>query len=125
MTLPVSSSASARKNLDLETINEVHQTVVRAIRDQVCAWEQEALDAGKRGDFRAAHQFTDWAFAADLCATKASTTCSSLFLDALGSLTVVTDQRTVQLPTLNRSLEDCRLDDLQTEVASAQDAPTF
>jgi hypothetical protein len=32
--------------LDLGTINEVQQVVVRALRDLVCNWEQKAHDAG-------------------------------------------------------------------------------
>lgn len=114
-TLPV--------QLDLDTINEVQQVVVRAIRNQVCSWEQKAHDAGLDGDWRAAQQYKEWAFAAELCASKASQVCTAVFSEAISSLPVVTDYRTVQLPNLTRSVEDCRLDDLAIEVASAQPNP--
>jgi hypothetical protein len=109
--------------LDLGTINEVQQVVVRAIRNQVCDWEQKAHDAGLNGDWRAAQQYKEWAFAAELCASKASQVCTAVFSEAISSLPVVTDYRTVQLPDLRRSPEDCRLDDLAIEVASAQTNP--
>ena len=114
---------TAPVQLDLGTINEVQQVVVRAIRNQVCTWEQHAIDAANRGDYRAAQQYREWAFAGDLCSSSASVVCTALFSDAISSLPVVTDYRTVQLPNLTRSVEDCRLDDLAIEVASAQDAP--
>jgi hypothetical protein len=118
------ASPSVPSSLDLGTINEIQQTIVRALHDQVCTWEQEALDASKRGDYRAAHQYTDWAFAADLCASKASSVCTSAFLDAVRSLTtVVQDQRSVQLPNLNRSAKDLALDVLATELASERPEP--
>ena len=109
--------------LDLGTINEVQQVVVRALRNQVCDWEQKAHDAGLTGDWVAAQQYTEWAFAANLCASTASQVCTAVFSEAISSLPVVTDCRSVQLPNLTRSVEDCRLDDLAIEVASAQDAP--
>jgi hypothetical protein len=58
--------------LDLGTINEVQQVVVRALRDLVCNWEQKAHDAGLGGDWRAAQQCTEWAFAAEIAASRAS-----------------------------------------------------
>ena len=109
--------------LDLGTINEVQQVVVRAIRNQVCDWEQKAHDAGLDGNWVAAQQYKEWAFAAELCASTASSVCTAVFADAISSLPVVTDYRSVQLPNLTRSVEDCRLDDLAIEVASAQGAP--
>jgi hypothetical protein len=110
--------------LDLGTINEVQQVVVHTIRNQVCDWEQKAHDAGLTGNWAAAQQYKEWAFAAELCASKASQVCTALFAETVSSLPVVTDYRTVQLPNLTRSSEDCRLDALAIEVASHQGAPT-
>lgn len=114
---------TAPAQLDLGTINEVQQVVVRALRDLVCNWEQKAHDAGLGGDLRAAQQYTEWAFAAELCASRASQVCTAVFADAISALPVVTDQRTVHLPNLTRSAEDLRLDALAVEVASAQHEP--
>lgn len=114
---------TASTQLDLGTINEVQQVVVRALRNQVCDWEQKSQDAGLGGDWRTAQLYKEWSFAAELCASLASQVCTAVFADALSSLPVVTDYHTVQLPNLTRSAEDCRLDDLAIEVASAQDAP--
>lgn len=119
MTLPLSSS-SASTQLDLATINVVQSVVVESIRNRVCKWEQDALDAAQRGDYSCAQQFKYWAFAAELCASAASSACSAVFVDAFASLPVLTDYRKVQLPDLGRSPEDCRLDDLAIEVASSR-----
>jgi hypothetical protein len=110
--------------LDLRTINSVQEVVVREIRNQVCQWEQDALDAGAMGDFRSAQQFRDWAFAAELAASKAFTACTAVFLDTCNALPLVEDQRTVQLPNLNRTAQDLRLDALALEVVSEMPAPT-
>jgi len=120
MTLPLSSSPV---HLDLGTINEVQTVVVASLRNQVCEWEQKAIDASNFGDYRSAQQYREWAFACDLAITKASAACTALFLDTLNSLPVVTDTRTVELPNLNRSSEDRFLDTLSVEVASAQPCP--
>ena len=98
MTLPVSSSPVA---LDLATINEVREVVVRELRDQVCAWESKALEAGRQGDYMSA----------------------TLFQDALTALPIIPDTRTVELPQFHRSEQDRRLDGLATEVASHQPCP--
>jgi hypothetical protein len=120
MTLPLSSSPV---HLDLGTINEVQSAVVSSLRNQVCEWEQNAIDAANFGDYRAAQQYREWAFACDLAATKASTACSALFHDALTALPIVQDTRRVELPNLSRSPEDRYLDALTVEVASAQPCP--
>ena len=121
MTLPLSS---APVHLDLGTINQVQSVVVASLRNQVCEWEQKAIDASNFGDYRTAQQFKEWAFACDLAATKASTACSALFNDAVNSLPVVTDTRTVELPNLNRTPMDRYLDALTVEVASEQPCPS-
>jgi hypothetical protein len=120
MTLPLSSSPV---HLDLGTINEVQAVVLRELRNQVCTWEQKAVDASKYGDFRSAQQYSEWAFAADILVSAASRACTALFLDTCESLPVVADTRTVELPDLNRSSEDRFLDTLSVEVASAQPCP--
>jgi hypothetical protein len=120
MTLPLSSSPV---RLDLGTINEVQSVVLRELRNQVCEWEQKALDASKSGDYRAAQQYTEWSFAADFLVYRVSTACTALFLDTCDSLPVVADTRTVALPNLTRSDNDRYLDSLSIEVASAQPNP--
>jgi hypothetical protein len=110
--------------LDLRTINSVQEVVVASIRNQVCQWEQDACDAGAMGDFRSAQQFRDWAFAAELVASKASSACTALFLDACNALPLVEDHRTVKLPELNRTAQDLRLDALALEVVSEMPAPS-
>lgn len=120
MSLPVSSSPV---QLDLGTINQVQSVVVAALRNQVCEWEQKAIDSSSFGDYSTAQQFKEWAFACDLAATKASTACSALFHDAISALPVVKDTRTVELPNLTRSDADRRLDDLVIEVVSSQPFP--
>ena len=121
MTLPVSSSSSI--HLDLSTINSVCDVVVRELRNQVCTWEQQSLDAACQGDYRGAQQLKDWAFACDLAVSKVFTATGALFQDALTALPIVSDTRTVELPNLNRSDTDRHLDDLAIEVASAQPCP--
>jgi len=125
----MTTSTSRPIALDLATINEVQQVVVRAIRDRVCSWEQDALDARKRGEYVAAQQYHQWSVAAELCASAARTACSAIFMDAYACLSVFSDYREVQLPDLARSVEvarsveDRHLDDLTVEVASQQPDP--
>ena len=120
MSLPVSSSPV---QLDLGTINQVQSVVVSALRNQVCEWEQKAIDCSNFGDYRTAQQYKEWAFACDLAATKASTACSALFHDALTALPIVQDTRKVELPNLTRSDADRLLDDFVIEVVSSQPSP--
>lgn len=77
------------------------------------------MDAASRGEYRSAQQYKDWAFAADLAVSTASSALAALFLESLDTLNVVEDTRTVQLPDLRRPEERC-LDALQVEVASYQ-----
>ncbi len=120
MTLPLSSSPV---RLDLGTINEVQTVVVRELRNQVCTWEQEALDAAKRGDFRSAQMLKDWSVAADILASKTSSACTALFLDTCQSFPLVEDTRVVQLPRVRRSAADRHLDAMTLEVVSSQPEP--
>lgn len=109
--------------LDLRTINSVQEAVISSIRNQVCQWEQDACDAGAMGDFRSAQQFRDWAFAAELVASKASSACTALFLDTCNAFPLVEDCRQVSLPDLKRSAKDLALDALSLEVASEMPEP--
>jgi hypothetical protein len=120
MTLPLSSSPV---HYDLGTINEVQSAVVSSLRNQVCEWEQKAIEASNFGDYRAAQQYKEWAFAADILVSTASRACTAFFLDAFDSLPVVADTRTVELPNLTRSPRDSYLDALTVEVASEQPSP--
>jgi hypothetical protein len=125
MTLPVSSSASVQRpqQLDLGTLNSSHEVAVTAIQHIVCEWEQKAVDAGSSGDWRSAQQYKDWAFAANMVRTQVGSALGALFLESLQSLSVVTDQRTVELPNLSRTPQDQYLDAMALEVASHQDEP--
>lgn len=123
MTLSLSSSP-APTQLDLATINAVQTVVVDSIRNKVCQWEQNALDAAKAGDFRSAQLYKDWAVAADLVAGTASSVCTAVFLDALESHPLIPDQRKVELPRINRSSRDLALDVMALEVASEQPEPS-
>jgi hypothetical protein len=114
---------SSSVQLDLATINQVQSVVIREIRNQVCDWEQKAMDASNLGDYRSAQQYKEWAFAADFLVYRVSTACTALFLDTCDSLPVVADTRTVALPNLTRSDNDRYLDSLSIEVASAQPDP--
>jgi hypothetical protein len=120
---PFSMTVTTSHQLDLGTINQVQSVVIRELRNQVCTWEQEALDAAQQGDYRSAQQFRDWAFAAEILASKASTACTALFLDTCQSFPVVQDTRTVTLPNLSRSAADRHLDALTIEVVSEQPEP--
>jgi hypothetical protein len=121
MTLPVSSSAPAP--LDLATISTVQSVVVRALRDKVITWEQDAIDRANRGEYSAAQQSKAWAFAAEICASTVSTACTALFLDACAYQPSIPDQRRVELPRINRSARDVALDVMALEVASEQPEP--
>jgi len=121
MTLSLSSSTI---QLDLATINAVQTVVVDSIRNQVCQWEQNAIDAAQAGDFRSAQLYKDWAVAADLITGTASSACTALFMDALESHPLIPDQRKVELPQINRSSRDLALDVMALEVASEQPEPS-
>ena len=109
MTPPLSSS------LDLATLNAAQAVATRALKDAVCAWEQEATDAALRGEYRSAQQYKDWAFAADLAVHRVSGAIGALFLKTLEAMPLVQDTRTVKLPDLGRCL-----DALAVEVANEQ-----
>ena len=116
-------STRCLEQLDLGTLNITQAIVTKALQSKVCEWEQAATDAASRGDYRSAQQYKEWAFAVDLAIYAASTAFSALFLEALDSLCVVQDTRTVQLPNLGRSVKDHCIDTLVTEVASHQPCP--
>ncbi len=117
------TTSSSPVRLDLGTINEVQMVVIRELRNQVCEWEQKALDAAQQGNYRSAQQYHDWAFAIEIVLSKVSTACTALFLDTCQSLPLVDDTRVVQLPQVRRSAADRRLDALNLEVVSSQPDP--
>ena len=123
MTQSFYGSTVAPRNLDLSTLTATREVLTAALQSKVCEWEQASTDAGARGEYRAAQQYKEWAFAVDLAIYAASTAFSALFLETLDCLCVIEDTRTVQLPNLGRSVEDQHLDTLATEVASHQPCP--
>jgi hypothetical protein len=120
---PFTMTINTSHQLDLATINEVQSVVIRELRNQVCTWEQEAIDAAQQGDYRSAQQYRDWAFAAEILASKAGSACLAIFLETCETFPVVQDTMTVTLPNLTRSAADRHLDALTIEVASEQPEP--
>jgi hypothetical protein len=110
------------KPLDLTTLNASSEVVRSALRNQVCDYEQKAIDAAKNGDYLSAQTYKNWAFAADLCVHIASGAISALFCEALNAPRLRLIERT-EFASLNHSEKDRHLDDVQTEVASAQPDP--
>jgi hypothetical protein len=53
--------------------------------NEVCDWEQKAHDAGLTGNWVAAQQYKEWAFSAELCASKASQAFTALFADTVNA----------------------------------------
>ena len=102
--------------LDLATINAAQGVIVAAIRNQCCQWEQESTDAVADGRLSNAVMVQNWAFAAELLASKVSSECNTLFIRSLdarfGDLTATT----------HRSTADQALNALALEVAAAQEA---
>ncbi len=103
--------------LDLATLNAAQGVIVAAIRNQCCQWEQDSADAAADGRLSNAVMVQNWAFAADILASKVSSEFSNLFIRSLdarfGDLT----------PTTHRSTADQVVDALALEVATAQEAP--
>jgi hypothetical protein len=103
--------------IDLATINAAQGVIVAAIRNQCCQWEQDSADAAADGRLSNALMVQNWAFAANLLASKVSTEFSVLFGKAL-------DARFGEMTsTTNRSSADQMLDALTLEVAAAQEEP--
>lgn len=108
---------------DLSTLNVASAVVKKALQDAVCSYEQQALDAARRGEYMSAQTYKQWAFATDLAIHTASAAISALFLEALETMPLVDDLREVHLPAVTRSSEDSYLDDLTVEIASRQPCP--
>jgi hypothetical protein len=101
--------------IDLATLNAVQVAIVSAIRNQCSQWEKDSADAIAEGCLSNAVMLKDWAFAADLLASKVASEFTALFSKAL-------DAR-VNWSTSARSIENQMLDALALEVASAQSEP--
>ena len=101
--------------LDLATINAIQGVIVTAIRDQSCQWEQDSADAAADGRLSNAVMVQNWAFAADLLASKVSGEFAALFSRAL-------DAR-LNWNTTTRSVKEQWVDALALEVASQQGEP--
>jgi hypothetical protein len=103
--------------LDLATINAAQVFIVAALREQCCQWEQDSADAVADGRLSNAVMVQNWAFAAELLASKVSSEFAALFAQALtarfGDLT----------STTHRSVADQAMDALALEVAAAQEEP--
>jgi hypothetical protein len=103
--------------IDLATINAAQSVIVAAIRNQCCQWEQESSDAIADGRLSNAVMVQNWAFAADILASKVSGEFSTLFIRTL-------DARIGEVTaTPHRSATDQVVDAIALEVAAAQGAP--
>ena len=103
--------------IELGTINAAHSVIAAAIQNQCCQWEQESADAATDGRLSNAVMVQNWAFAAELLASKVSTEFSVLFGKAL-------DARFGNLTgSSHRCSADQALDALALEVAATQEIP--
>jgi hypothetical protein len=101
--------------LDLATINAAQSVIVAAIKNQCCQWEQDSADAAADGRLSNAVMVQNWAFAAELLASKVSGEFAALFGRAL-------DAR-LNWSNAARSVEEQMLDALASELASQQGEP--
>jgi len=101
--------------IDLATLNTAQAVIVAALREQCCQWEQDSADAAADGRLSNALMIQNWAFAADLLASKVGSEFTALFSQAL-------DAR-MNWSSTTRSVGDQLLDALEIEVASAQCEP--
>ena len=113
---------------DLTTLNTCSEVVRKALQTSVLNHEANALDAGKRGEYHSAELYKQWAFATELAAHAASNALYALFIESQerGDFELPPHLRLVERTVFEmpeRSDENCRLDDLQTDVASAQPEP--
>ena len=113
---------------DLTTLNTCSEVVRKALQTSVLNHEANALDAGKRGEYHSAELYKQWAFATELAAHAASNALYALFIESQerGDFELPPHLRLVERTVFEmpeRADEDRRLDDLQTDVASAQPEP--
>ena len=113
---------------DLTTLNICSEVVRKALQTSVLNHEANALDAGKRGEYHSAELYKQWAFATELASHAASNALYALFIESQerGDFELPPHLRLVERTVFEmpeRSDEDRRLDDLQTDVASAQPEP--
>ena len=69
--------------LDLATLNAAESAIVAILRSKCCQWEQDSADAAADGRLSNAVMVQNWAFAADLLASKVSGEFAALFGRAL------------------------------------------
>ena len=113
---------------DLTTLNICSEVVRKALQTSVLNHEANALDAGKRGEYHSAELYKQWAFATELASHAASNALYALFIESQerGDFELPPHLRLVERTVFEmpeRSDENGRLDDLQTDVASAQPEP--
>lgn len=109
------------KPVDLTTLNLCSELAKKALKTSVQNFEQQALDAGKRGEYHSAELYKQWAWAQDLAVHTVSNALFALFCEASerGDFEVPA-LRLVERTEFPRTEEDRRLDDLQVELNSAQ-----
>ena len=99
--------------LDLATLHAARNVVVAALRNHVCQWEQQSVDAAADGRLSNAVMLEHWAFAAEFLATTASTEISALFAQVFDA----------RFEVISKGNQDSVLDALALEVSSAQEEP--
>jgi len=99
--------------IDLATLNVAREVIVAALRNHVCQWEQQSVDAAADGRLSNAVMLEHWAFAAEFLATTASTEISALFAQVFDA----------RFEVISKGNQDSVLDALALEVASAQEEP--
>jgi hypothetical protein len=109
----VQTMNSDLSTLDLATLHAARNVVVAALRNHVCQWEQQSIDAAADGRLSNALMLEHWAFAAEFLATTASTEISALFAQVFDA----------RFEVISRGKQDSVLDALALEVASAQEEP--
>ena len=109
----VQTMNSDLSTLDLATLHAARGVVVAALRNHVCQWEQQSVDAAADGRLSNALMLEHWAFAAEFLATTASTEISALFAQVFDA----------RFEVISRGKQDSVLDALQIEVSSAQEEP--
>jgi hypothetical protein len=101
--------------LDLATINAAQVIIVAALREQCCQWEQDSADAAADGRLSNALMVQNWAFAADLLASKVSGEFAALFGRVLDA--------PLNWSSNTRTVEEQWVDVMAIEVASQQCEP--
>lgn len=92
----------------LQSLNDLQELAVKAARDAVCDFEQNASDAADQGNYQLAQMYKQWAFGAQVASFRVSESFTAAFTAAFeeweaSAGPVLTDHTEVELPNLDRS----------------------